>query len=60
MRYWESARTIAAKPVFIGVASQRSILAGELSGLLTHIVTENVSLPKKFRPPDERSFMEGF
>jgi len=27
---------------------------------LTHIVTENVSLPKKFRPPDQRSVMEGF
>jgi hypothetical protein len=45
MNYWESSLTISAKPVGVGVVSQRLIPTGEQSGLLTGIAaTESVSL----------------
>jgi hypothetical protein len=44
----------------LGLGLSDLIPTDEQSGLQTHIATENVSLPKKFRPPGQRSFMEGF
>jgi hypothetical protein len=53
----KSSPTISAKPVGVGAASQALILAGERSGLQTHIaVTESVSSPDERRNLNELAF----
>jgi hypothetical protein len=54
------ADSFAPHQLAFAVQKLRLIPAVERSGLQTLTATENVSLPKKFRPPGQRSFMEGF